>query len=142
MPERITSDGVETIRATVKRSGGTRRPEVHLPSNRADELPESPIRIVIGGTEYHAPIVSGADGVVLRGAYANARRARERDGTDHLAGWIDNRGIEFGRSVLVDVVVPGEEYGLRAPGDEVVYTVRQGPPTDLQDIAGDLAGDG
>ncbi len=140
MPERIKSDSVETIRATVERSGGTRRPEVHLPADHAGELPETPIRVIIGETEYHAPVVSRVEGVALRGAYANARRARERDGTDHLVEWIDDRGIGFGRSVLIDLVVPGEEYGLRAPGEDVVYTVRQGPPTNLQDIASDLDG--
>jgi hypothetical protein len=136
--ERIRSDGVETIRATVKRSGGTHRPAISLPADRAEEFPESPIRVTIDGTEYHAPLVSGADGVALRGAYANPRRARERAGTDHLAAWIDDRGIDFGRSVLLDVVVPGEGYGLRAPGEDVVYTVRQGASTGLQDIARDL----
>lgn len=138
MTERIRSDGVETIRATVERSGGTHRPAISLPADRADDLPESPIRVTVGGTQYHAPLVSGADGVALRGAYANPRRARDRDGTDHLAAWVDDRGIDFGRSVLLDVVVPGEQYGLRAPGEDVVYTVRQGASTDLQDIARDL----
>ena len=140
MTERIRSDGVETIRATVERSGGTRRPEISLPAGRADDFPESPIRVTIEGTQYHAPLVSGADGVALRGAYANARRARERDGTDHLAAWIDDREIGFGRSVLLDIVVPGEQYGLRAPGEDVVYSVRQGPSTGLQDIARNLEG--
>lgn len=138
MTERIRSDGVETIRATIERSGGTHRPAVRLPADRAAEFPESPIRITIEGTQYHAPLASGADGAVLGGAYASPRRARERDGTDHLAAWIDDRGIDFGRSVLLDVVVPGEQYGLRAPGEDVVYTVRQGPATDLRDIARDL----
>ena len=101
MTERIRSDSpaVETIRATVTRSGGTRRPEVRLPPDSAAAVP---------------------------------------DGTDHLAAWIDDRGIDFGRSVLLDVVVPGEQFGLRAPGEEVVYEVRRGPASDLQDIARDL----
>lgn len=142
MTERIRSDSttVETIRATVARSGGTRRPEVRLPSGDADELPDDVVRIVIGGSEYHAPMESASGTVALRGAYGNARRARERDGTDHLAEWIDDRGLDFGRSVLVDIVVPGEQYGLRAPGEEAVYTVRQGPSKGLQDIARDVEG--
>lgn len=138
MTERVRSDGVETIRATVERSGGTRRPEVRLPAGRAGDLPEGPIRVTIEGTEYHAPVVTGSKSTALRGAYANARRARERDGTDHLATWIDDREIGFGRSVLLDVIVPGEQYGLRAPGEDVVYAVRREPSTGLQDIARDV----
>lgn len=140
MTERIRSDGsaVETIRATVARSGGTRRPEVRLPADRADELPPDTARVTIDGSEYHAPIVGGSGTAALRGAYANPRRARERDGTDHLAEWVEDCGIDFGRSVLLDVVVPGEQFGLRAPGETAVYEVRQGPASDLQDIARDL----
>lgn len=140
MTERIRSDGsaVETIRATVARSGGTRRPEVRLPADRADELPDELARVTIDGSEYHAPVASGSGTAALRGAYANPRRARERDGTDHLAEWVEDRGIDFGRSVLLDIVVPGEQFGLRAPGEEAVYEVRRGPSTDLQDIARDI----
>lgn len=140
MTERIRSDSpaVETIRATVARSGGTRRPEVRLPPDSAAAVPDGAVRLVIGGSEYHAPVASVSGTTALRGAYATPPRARKRDGTDHLAAWIDDRGIDFGRSVLLDVVVPGEQFGLRAPGEEAVYEVRRGPASDLQDIARDL----
>lgn len=146
MTERIRSDSpaVETVRATVARSGGTRRPEIRVPDDRAGDLPdgddasEEVVRVVIDGSAYHAPVARRSGGAALRGAYDNARRARERDDTDHLAAWVADRGIDFGRSVLLDVVVPGEQYGLRAPGEEAVYTVRQGPASGLQDIARDL----
>ena len=140
MTERIRSDSpaVETIRATVARSGGTRRPEVRLPPDSAAAVPDGAVRLVIGGSEYHAPVASVSGTTALRGAYDNARRARERDGTDRLAEWIADRDLDFERSVLLDVVIPGEQYGLRAPGEEAVYAVRQGPANDLQDIARDL----
>jgi hypothetical protein len=140
--DRIRSDGtaVETIRATVARSGGTRRPEVRLPPDRADAIAGDVARITIDGSEYHAPVAEGSGTTALRGAYANPRRAREREGTDHLAAWVEDRGIGFGRSVLVDVVVPGEQFGLRAPGEEAVYEVRAGASSDLRDIARDLEG--
>ena len=141
MTERIRSDGsaVETIRATVERSGGTRRPEVRLPDERIGDVPEDVARVVVDGTEYHAPVVSGAGTTALRGAYANPRRARRREGTDHLAEWVDERGIGFGRSVHFDVVVPGEQHGLREPGEDVVYEVQRGPDEALQEIARDVA---
>lgn len=141
MTERIHSDGVETVRATVERDGGTRRPVVSLPADHGDDLPDSPIRVTIDGTRYHAPLVSRNGETALRGAYANPRRARESNGTDHLTAWVDDRAIGFGRSVLFDVVVPGEAYGLRAPGEDVVYTIRHGPSSDLREIARDLDGD-
>lgn len=142
MTDRIRSDSpaVETIRATVARSGGTYRPEVRLPSDRGDELPADVARVTIDATEYYTPVTDGSGTVALRGAYANARRARTREGTDYLAEWTEDRGIEFGRSVLVDIVVPGEQFGLRAPGDGAIYEVRREPSTDLQDIARDLEG--
>jgi len=145
VPERIRSDSpsVETVRATVARSGGTRRPEVRLPADRPDGLfpgdgSEAVVRVVLDGSEYHAPVANVSGTTALRGAYDNARRARERDGTDRLAEWIADRNLDFERSVLLDIVIPGEQYGLRAPGEEAVYAVRQGPANDLQDITRDL----
>lgn len=140
MTDRIRSDSpsVETVRATVARSGGTRRPEVRVPDSRAGDLPSDVVRVVLDGAEYHAPVANVSGATALRGAYDNARRAREREGTDRLAAWVADRDLDFGRSVLLDIVVPGEQYGLRAPGEEAVYAVRQGPSSDLQDIARDL----
>lgn len=138
MPERVRSDAVETIRADLARSGGTSRPEVRVPAADADSLPEDVVRVSIDGHLYHAPVVAVADGISLRGAYDNRRRAKEREGTDRLAEWVDSVGLAFGRTVLLDVVVPETQYGLRAPGDEAVYRVQSSPAGDLQDIAESL----
>lgn len=138
MAERVSSDhpSVETVRATVERAGGTRRPEVRLPEGELDERPGGVVRLVVDDREYHAPVEGGT----IHGAFDNARLARERTGTNHLAEWIRDRGIDFGRSVLVDVVVPGERYGARLPGEEAVYAAVDPPSRSLRDIAERLDG--
>ena len=153
MADRVGSDNpsVTTIRGTLTRRGGTRRPAVALPADERDALPaEGTVRLVIDGRERHAPVGErggasagglGSESSGTRaffGAYDNARRARERDGTDRLAEWVEARGLDFGRSVLVDVVEAGEVYGLRVPGEESVYEAERGPAASLRSIAEDL----
>ena len=141
MADRVGSDhpSVTTIRGELVRRGGTRRPAVEVPAAERDALPASgTVRLVVDGRQRHAPVGERGGTRALFGAYGNARRARERDGEDLLADWIDDRELEFGRSVLVDVVEPGEVYGLRVPGEEAVYEVARGPADSLRGIAEDL----
>lgn len=139
MADRVSSDhpSVHAIRATVERAGSTRRPEVRLPASDADRVPDGVVRLVVDGREYRAPV----DGDVIRGAYGNARLARERDGTNRLAAWIDEHDLGFGRAVLVDVVVPEFRFGLRRPGEQAVYDASEPPDGGLRDIAEGLDGD-
>lgn len=143
MTDRVASDhpSVETYRATLGRYGGTRRPELRLPD--AIDVPDGDvIRLVIDGEECHAQIETRSDGTaVIRGAYANARLARDRGGDDRLAAWARDSGLDTGRSVLVDVVVSGVRYGLRLPGTDAVYGAGESPSESLRDIAEGL-GDG
>ena len=76
----------------------------------------------------------------MRGLYDNPRMARQRDGDNRLAEWVEAAGLEPGRTALVDVVVEGEQYGLRAPGDSAVYRVVESPDDDLASIAEDVDG--
>lgn len=141
MADRVASDhpSVTTLRGTLARRGGTRRPAVEVPAEERERLPgEGVVRLVLDGRERHAPVVERGDGIALAGAYDNARRARERDGTDRLAEWVESGAVEFGRSVLVDVVEAGEVYGLRLPGETAVYEVERGPTDSLRRIAEDL----
>lgn len=141
MADRVGSDhpSVTTVRGRLVRRGGTRRPAVTVPEEHRDAFPaEGTVRLVVDGRERHAPVAERGGTRAILGAYENVRRARERDGRDRLAEWVDDRGIEFGRSVLVDVVEPGEVYGLRAPGEDAVYEVERGPAESLRSIAEDL----
>lgn len=138
MTDRVSSSTLETIRATLARSGGTARPEVRVPPAEASSFQTNIIQVTLGDAAYYSPVVSVGDSVALRGAYANARRARERDGTDRLSEWVTEIDLDFGRTVLLDTIISGSQYGLRPPGTDSVYRVRREPDRDLQDIARSL----
>lgn len=144
MPDRVAHDHptIETLDGTLDRYGGTRRPEIRVPE--ADALPENDlVRIVLDETEYRATVEKSTDGTpVIRGAYETPRLARSpEEGTDHLAPWIETRDLDFGRTVLVDVVEPGHKIGLRAPGERATYATTKTPDDSLAAIANDLEND-
>ena len=153
---RVPSDdeGVASIRVSLARSGGTRRPCVRIPAT--DELSRrvesgtceslsmdagDVIRVVIDREEYFAPVTEDSSGRLVRGAFKNRRLARETgEGSNRLVEWLDANGREPGESVVLDVVVPGDLYGLRIPGERAVYEANRGPRSSLSDIAQDLDG--
>lgn len=153
---RVPSDdeGVASVRVSLARSGGTRRPCVRIPDD--EELPDrvesgscesltmsagDVIRVVIDREERHAPVTADSSGRLIRGAFDNRRLARETGaGTNRLVEWLDANGRGPGDSVVLDVVVPGELYGLRIPGERTVYEANRGPRSSLADIARDLDG--
>lgn len=140
MSDRVASDGdgVTTYRARVARSGGTRRPCLRLPE-AVDLDGADLIRLVVEGTEYHAPVTSDADGRLLRGAYDNRRLARsEREGENRLVAWLLAIDRDPGQSVEFDEVTPGYLYGVRVPGDRTIYEVTRQPDSSLSAIAEDL----
>ena len=134
----VTSDGVETVRAAIERAGALDRPKLVVPEGT---MPEGVVRVDADGTTYHAHVEVGLDGdLEVRGLYDNARLARTGEGENRLGEWVEAAGLEAGRSALVDVVVEGEQYGLRAPGDRAVYDVMETPDDSLASIAEDLDG--
>ena len=151
---RVPSDGedVPSIRVSLARSGGTRRPCVRLPDDDAldgrvesgtcDALGASAgdaIRVAIDGTEYHARVAADSKGRIVRGAYDNRRLAREAgEGTNRLVEWLDANDRGPGDGLVLDVVVPGELYGFRLPGERTVYDATRGPRSSLADIARDV----
>ncbi|QWC20157.1 hypothetical protein [Halorubrum sp. 2020YC2] len=151
---RVPSDGedVSSVRVSLARSGSTRRPCVRLPDDDAldgrvesgscDELGVSAgdiVRVAIDREEHHARVASDSKGRLLRGAFDNRRLAREGgEGANRLVEWIDANGREPGEGVVLDVVVPGELYGLRIPGERTVYDANRGPRSSLADIARDV----
>lgn len=140
MSDRVASDGdgVTTYRARVARSGGTRRPCLRLPE-AVDLEGTDVIRLVLDGTEYHAPVRTDADGRLLRGAYDNRRLARtDGEGENRLVAWLRDIDREPGQSVEFDEVTPGYLYGVRVPGKRTVYSVTRQPDSSLSAIAEDL----
>jgi len=141
--ERVPADhdAVTTHRTHVERVGRTSRPRVPLPEGLAVAVGDV-VRVSLGGETYHAQVRESLDGSRdLRGAFANARLARaDGEGEDHLAPWLESIGLGAGDPVLVDAVTPGFMYGLRPPGQRVVYDARNPPSSSLADIARDIDG--
>jgi hypothetical protein len=131
-------EAVDTFRARVARVGGTRRPCLRLPdgvSVAGGDL----LRLTADGTDYHARVVADREGPLLRGAYDNRRLARS-DGGDgraenRLVAWLDAAGRDPGASVALDELDPGRHYGLREPGERVVYAAVDPPDASLAAIA-------
>ncbi|MFB6185122.1 MAG: hypothetical protein ABEI96_11250 [Haloarculaceae archaeon] len=141
MSDRIASDNdaVVSHRQSVERIGRTERPQVVLPETAAVAEGDV-IRLSLSGTEYHARVETDLHGrSVVRRAAANARLAREREGTDHLQSWVEAADVTLGGSVLVDVVTDGYKYGVRRPGERVVYDATDPPDDSLASLAEDLA---
>jgi len=153
---RVPSDdeGVASIRASLARSGGTRRPCVRLPDDDAlagrvesgtceslDLSDGDIVRLVFDREERYALVRADGRGRLIRGAYDNRRLAREPgEGDNRLVAWLDANDRESGQSVVLDVVVPGELYGLRIPGERAIYDANRGPRSSLSDIARNLDG--
>ena len=145
MTEQIPSDHdtVASHRVTLATVGRTDRPQVALPSALEDDVAaDDVLRLFVDGDEGHALVerdLSGA--LVLRGAFPNARLARSESppaSEDLVAAWRDDRGLETGAALLLDEITPGFAYGLRAPGERVLYPDREPPSDDLASIAEDL----
>lgn len=132
----VTSETVESIRVAIDTTGSLARPRLVLPD---DQVPETVIRIVADDRTYHAPVEQGLSGdPEIPGLYANVRLARERSGENILPQWLETHDLSVGRSALLDVVVDGEQYGLRAPGERAVYRVVESADEGLESIAESL----
>ena len=151
---RVPSDdeSVASVRAALARTGGTRRLCVRLPDDDAvrsrldsgsltalDISAGDLVRVTFDRETHHARVESGSRGRFISGAFDTRRLARTTgEGENRLLEWIGKHDGEEGDVILLDVLVSGESYGLRRPGDRTVYDVRRGPRTSLSEIAGDL----
>ncbi len=137
----IASDhpAVDSVRATLARRGSTRRLQVAVPAADRDRFPAGEVvRLVLGGHDCYAAIEAHPtdDRRLIAGAFDAPGQAREPGaGTDRLGEWVDDSDLEAGGSVLVDVLEPGFRYGLRAPGERVVYGEVSSPDDSLASIA-------
>jgi len=145
MTDRIPSDhpSIETHRISLDRRGRLDRPCLALSGVDIDLPAGEVVRLTLDGEIHHARITDPFEGgLEIHGAYDNPRLARDpSSGTDRLAEWRAAKDLDFGRSVLFDVVVPDYAYGLRVPGERVVYEATTPPDKSLQSIARSLDGD-
>jgi hypothetical protein len=151
MADRIASDAptVETHRAHLVRSGGTRLPALSVPDGAALSGGEQ-VRLVLDGDTYHARVERGSGGPVIRGAYDTASDLRIVDGedgavapgdlTNRLVAWCRSVGREPDDAVDFDEIDPGYHYAVRVPGERAVYDLLDRPDSSLQDIASDIDG--
>lgn len=142
----IASDhpSVESGRVRVESMPGGRRLSVDA-ETAADlglaDAEDGVVRVVLDGHDRFAR-PSGhltEDRLLVGGVFDGPESARERSGTDRLAEWLDSTAIG-GETVLLDALEPGERYGLRAPGERVVYEERSTTDDSLASIAEDLDG--
>jgi hypothetical protein len=143
MTDRVPSDHdtVRSHRTRVAEVGRTGRPRIPLPDAVGVAVGDV-VRVSLEGETYHAQVRETLDGERdLRGAFGNARLARtDGEGTDALRPWLADAGVSVGDPLLVDVVTAGHEYGLRRPGERVVYAASDPPSSSLADIARDVDG--
>ncbi|EMA08567.1 DUF7112 family protein [Haloferax denitrificans] len=137
MPEQLPSDhpSVQTFRANIARSGGTRRPCLRVPDGVTAEDGDF-VRLHLDGTAYHARLSADASGLVIRGAYDNKRLARTpNDGENRLVEWCREHDRADGDAVELDELDDGYQYGLRVPGVRQVYRITERPNDSLSSIA-------
>lgn len=145
MTDRVSSDhdSIETHRAALESVGRTDRAQVVLPTEAFgpdhDIVADDVVEFALDGEIHYARIDDTLEGdLVVRRATDNRRQAREGDGENRLAAWIEETDVRVGGSVHLDVVTPGHAYGVRTPGTQVVYRVTESPEDSLADIAADL----
>lgn len=118
--------------------GSTSRAQLLLPDALECEV-DSNVRLLIDGTRAHARVESTLGGDrAIRGAYPNRKQARTGDGTDVFAEWLRAHGFGPGTVLILDVLTEGYAYGLREPGERVIYEPPAEPDTSLAAIAASL----
>ena len=131
-------DAVESHRVHLTEVGRTGRPQITLPDDvscREDDL----IWLSLDGTAAYAQVTTALTGErVIQGAFPNQRLARDHEGENKLAAWVTDGAVDFGDALLLDVLTEGYAYGIRNPGERVVYSPPDSPDSSLSDIAQNL----
>jgi len=138
--DRVPSDNpsVDSYGVTLDSVGSTNRPQLVLPTELCCERGDF-VRLVTDEDRAHAEVVSALDGShAIRAAYSDRAAARHGDGPDLLGCWLDEHDVGPGDTLVIDVLTEGYAYGLREPGDRVIYEPPRRPDASLSDIAESL----
>lgn len=101
--------------------------------------PDDVLSLSLAGDGAYSQVERTLDGdPAVRGAYADRNLARTREGADELDAWLQAGDSSAGDPLVFDVLTPGYAYGLRLPGDRVVYAPPEQPDSSLDSIARDL----
>lgn len=142
MADRIPSDHetIESHRVHLSTVGRTRRPQLTLPDGLGCAIGDVIVLSLESDTVY-AEVTSGLDGdPTIQSAARTRGAAGEQDGDNELRNWLDSHDIEKGDALVLDVLRTGYAYGLRRPGERVVYSPPDPPDSSLADIAKNLDG--
>jgi hypothetical protein len=140
--DRIPSDHstVQSRRLNLSTVGRTRRYQLSLPADIDCDI-EDIIYLSLEGDGVHAQVTAGLDGdLTIQDAYRTRQSARTKEGDDELRAWLDDHDLGKGDALVLDVLRTGYAFGLRRPGERVVYSPPEPPDSSLTDIARDLDG--
>lgn len=145
--DRVRSGDVPTIDATLVSHGAVGRPAIELPDSAdepaVEDVPtDEVVRLSIDGDVRHARFEQFSSSARASGAFDTPDLARSPgEGENRLREWVDEQGLSTGRTVHLDVIEPGFAYGLRAPGEELIYDAPSSPDDSLASIAEQLERD-
>lgn len=140
MTDRIPSDHdtIDTHRVHLSTVGRTRRRQIQLPTALECALGDV-IVLSLEGERVYAEVTAGLDGdATVQEAFGTRQLARTGDGENELRVWLDACDLTDGDPLMLDVLRAGYAYGLRRPGERVVYSPPDPPDSDLADIARDI----
>jgi len=140
--DRVPSDHdtVESHRIHLDEVGRTGRLQLPLPAELAC-AEDDVISVCFDGSPHFARISTTLDSApAIQDAFIDRGLARTRDGEDELTPWMRESGLSAGDPLLLDVLTPGYAYGLRLPGERVVYGPPEQPDTSLTAIARSIEG--
>lgn len=146
MTDSVPSDhpSVSSHRVHLSSVGHTSRTQVVLPED-CEATADDVVSLSLSGDNYHSQITTTLAGErVIRGAFTNRRLAREGEDSraeNALLAWVGETGLEAGDALVFDVLTAGYAYGLRQPGERVVYRPPDAPDSSLADIARSLEDD-
>jgi hypothetical protein len=144
MADRVASDHatIPTVDATIVSHGSTNRLAVELPAGSDLQAGDVSRLVVDGSVRFTQPQSFAGETVRITGAFDTPDAARSPgSGTNRLREWLDATALETGRTVHLDVIEAGFKYGVRAPGERVVYDAPDTPADSLASIASQLETD-
>jgi len=138
--DRVPSDHgtVESHRVHLASVGRTGRLQLPLPGELSCAVDEV-VGVCFDGSPHFARIGTTLDSQpALQDAYADRELARTRGGEDELGAWLEAAELSADDPLVLDVLTPGYAYGVRLPGERVVYGPPEQPDSSLTAIARSL----
>lgn len=137
MRDRVPSDHatVESQRVHLSSIGASSRLQIALPDS-ITATPEEICSLALDGDQYFTRVSETLTGdPAIRAAYQNRRQTRQGDGTNVFRDWLDTIDVTAGDPLVLDVLETGDVFGLREPGERVVYEPPEPPDDSLASIA-------